>query len=262
MSIDTYRGICEREAIAASALNLEGHVLGAREVRVHIRGVRAVDGVDLTLRQGEILGLIGPNGAGKTTLVNLLAGFQRATSGRVVLSGEDITTWEPSEIARAGVVRTFQNVRLFAGLTVFENVEAAAVSAGLSRRRARALSWAILERLRLAHRAGLLAAGLPHGEARLLAIARALAARPIFLLLDEPAAGLDEGESDALVGALAGIRDAFGVGLLVIEHDMRLIMQLCERIQVLDYGKTIALGTPAQVGSDPAVLTAYLGAGK
>ncbi len=135
MSIDTYPGICEREAIAASVLNPEGHVLDAREVRVHIRGVRAVDGVDLTLRQGDILGLIGPNGAGKTTLVNLLAGFQRATSGRVVLSGEDITTWEPSEIARAGVVRTFQNVRLFAGLSVFENVEAAAVSAGLSRRR-------------------------------------------------------------------------------------------------------------------------------
>ena len=233
--------------------------LEARDIRVHIRGVKAVDGVDLGLRRGQILGLIGPNGAGKTTLVNVLAGFQRATGGRVVLGDEDITTWEPSEIARAGVVRTFQDVRLFAALTVFENVEAAAVSTGATRRSARELSWAILERVGLDGLAPR-ASALPHGEQRLLAIARALAARPRFLLLDEPAAGLDEGESDELVGALAAIRDAFELGLLVIEHDMRLIMKLAESIQVLDYGRTIALGTPAEIRRDPAVLSAYLGA--
>jgi branched-chain amino acid transport system ATP-binding protein len=234
--------------------------LEARDIRVHIRGVKAVDGVDLTLRRGRILGLIGPNGAGKTTLVNVLAGYQRVTDGRVLLGGVDITTWEPSEIARAGLVRTFQDVRLFAALTVFENVEAAAVSTGTTRRQARALSWAILERVGLEQRAGGPASALPHGEQRLLAIARALAARPLFLLLDEPAAGLDEGESDELVGALAAIRDAFNMGLLVIEHDMRLIMKLAENIQVLDDGKTIALGTPAEIRTDPAVLSAYLGA--
>jgi branched-chain amino acid transport system ATP-binding protein len=226
-----------------------------------MRGVKAVDGVDLVLRRGRILGLIGPNGAGKTTLVNTLAGFQRATSGRVVLGGEDITTWEPAEIARAGLVRTFQDIRLFAGLTVFENVEAAAVSTGASRRQARAISWSILTRLCIGERAGHLASGLPHGAQRLLAIARALAARPLFLLLDEPAAGLDEDESNELAASLVAMRDAFDVALLVIEHDMRLIMELCEEIQVLEGGKTIALGTPAQIRSDPAVLTAYLGGG-
>jgi branched-chain amino acid transport system ATP-binding protein len=226
---------------------------------VHIRGVKAVDGVDLELALGEILGLIGPNGAGKTTLVNALSGFQRATSGEVVLNGEDITTWTSAEIARAGLVRTFQDVRLFSGLTVFENVESAAVSRGTSRAAARGLASELLARMRLGERAGLAAGGLAHGQERRLAIARALATRPSFLLLDEPAAGLDEAESDELVGALAEIRDAFALGLLVIEHDMRVIMRLCERIQVLDHGKTIAIGTPAEIRSDPAVLTAYLG---
>jgi ABC-type branched-subunit amino acid transport system ATPase component len=235
-------------------------LLEAHDVRVHIHGVKAVDGIDLRLARGEILGLIGPNGAGKTTFVNVLAGYQRATSGRIVLHGEDITTWEPSEIARAGLVRTFQQVRLFGGLTACENIEAGAVASGASRRRARAVGSELLDRFGLERRAGMLARGLPHGEQRRLAIARALAARPAFLLLDEPAAGLDEDESDELARALGEIRDSFAIGLLVIEHDMRLIMRLCERIQVLDHGKTIALGSPAQVRRDPAVLSAYLGA--
>ena len=131
------------------AMSLVAESVEARDVRVHIRGVKAVDGVDLTLRRGEILGVIGPNGAGKTTLVNVLAGFQRATTGRIVLNGEDITTWEPSEIARAGLVRTFQDVRLFSRLTVFENVEAGAVSNGASGRQARASAGELLARLRL-----------------------------------------------------------------------------------------------------------------
>ncbi|MGZ8693156.1 MAG: ABC transporter ATP-binding protein [Gaiellaceae bacterium] len=240
-------------------MSLATESLEARDIRVHIRGVKALDGVDLTLRRGEILGLIGPNGAGKTTLVNVVSGFQRPTSGRVELDGDDITTWASSEIARAGLVRTFQDVRLFPALTVFENVEAGAVSREASRRQARALSWQLLALLRLEQCAGLAATGLSHGDQRRLAIARALGARPQFLLLDEPAAGLDEGESNELVLALAAIRDEFDVGLLVIEHDMRLIMHLSEHIQVLDHGKTIALGTPAQIQRDSAVLSAYLG---
>jgi branched-chain amino acid transport system ATP-binding protein len=236
-------------------------LLEARGVRVHIRGVRAVDGVDLALRQGEILGLIGPNGAGKTTLVNVLSGFQRATSGLVALDGRNATAWAPAELARAGVVRTFQDVRLFSSLSVFENVEAAALSSGSSRRDARALSSELLGRLQLEQRGDAGAGGLAHGEERRLAIARALAARPQFLLLDEPAAGLNEAESDALVSVLAAIRAAFALGVLVIEHDMRLIMQLADRIQVLDHGKTIATGTPTQIRNNPAVRTAYLGSG-
>ena len=236
-------------------------ILEARDVRVHIRGVKAVDGVDLTLRAGEILGLIGPNGAGKTTLVNVLAGFQRVTTGVVVLDGRDITTWAPSEIACAGLVRTFQDVRLFPGLTSVENVEVAALSAASSRQRARSFAFELLSRVRLEDRARTLAGGLPHHEARRLAIARALAAQPSFLLLDEPAAGLTEPEADELAGALVAVRDELGIGLLVIEHDMRLIMGLSERIQVLDHGKTIAIGTPAEVRGDAAVRTAYLGTG-
>jgi ABC-type branched-subunit amino acid transport system ATPase component len=235
--------------------------LEARDVRVHIRGVKAVDGVDLILRAGEILGLIGPNGAGKTTLVNVLAGFQRVTTGVVVLAGRDIATWAPSQIACAGVVRTFQDVRLFPGLTAVENVEVAALSATSSRRLARSIAVDLLSRVQLADRAGALAGGLPHHDARRLAIARALAVRPSFLLLDEPAAGLTEPEADDLAGALVGVRDELAIGLLVIEHDMRLIMRLSERIQVLDHGRTIAVGTPTEVRGDPAVRTAYLGTG-
>jgi ABC-type branched-subunit amino acid transport system ATPase component len=233
----------------------------ALDIRVDFQGVTALGGVDLAVRHGEILGLIGPNGAGKTTLVNVLSGFEQPTSGTVLLNGRDITTWDPAAIARAGLVRTFQGARSFAGLTVFENVEVAAVSGGASRRDARALAWELLAELQLERRAELQAGALSHGEERRLAIGRALALRPWCVLLDEPAAGLDEQESDELVGALTRIRDAFELCLLVIEHDMRLIMQLSDRIQVLDNGATIALGEPAEIRGDPAVLSAYLGTG-
>jgi ABC-type branched-subunit amino acid transport system ATPase component len=237
-----------------------GAALEVLDVHVQFEGVKAVDGVDLTLAAGEILGLIGPNGAGKTTLVNVVSGYQAPTAGEVLLGGTRVTAWSPQRLARAGLVRTFQAVRLFANLTVLENVEVAAVAGGLRPSAARARAFDLLEAFDLADRADVLASALPLGEERLLGIARALGAAPRFMLLDEPAAGLDEHESDLLVSRLAAIRDQHTCALLVIEHDMRLIMRLCERIQVLDSGRTISIGTPNQVRSDPAVLEAYLGA--
>jgi ABC-type branched-subunit amino acid transport system ATPase component len=233
--------------------------LEARGLKVHFGGVHAIDGVDLTLTKGEILGLIGPNGAGKTTLVNALSGFQRPTAGRILVGGTDVTDWTPHRLARLGLARTFQSVRMFPDLTVLENVELGGVGMGM--RRAAARKWArdLLERMKLDGMSHLYGAGLPHGLERRFGIVRALATKPSFLLLDEPAAGLNERESDELVEALTLIRDDFSCALMVIEHDMRVIMRLCERIQVLDYGKTISIGTPGEVRNDPAVLTAYLG---
>ena len=234
-------------------------LLEARGLKVHFGGVRAVDGVDLVLTKGEILGLIGPNGAGKTTLVNALSGFQKPTAGTVLMNGRDVTGLSPHRLARRGLARTFQSVRLFPSLTVLENVELGGVGVGMRRQAARKWARELLERLKLDDKTSLYATGLPHGLERRLGIVRALAAKPTFLMLDEPAAGLNEQESDELVSSLMLIRDDFSCALVVIEHDMRLIMRLCERIQVLDYGRTISIGTPAQVRRDPAVLTAYLG---
>jgi branched-chain amino acid transport system ATP-binding protein len=233
--------------------------LHATGVKVHFEGVKAVDGVDLTLSKREVLGLIGPNGAGKSTLVNALSGFVKTTEGRIQVGDTDVTRWPPYKRARNGLTRTFQNVRTFVSLTALENVEAAAVAAGLRRREAKRWAGEVLERMGLSARADVPASALPQGEERLLGVARALATRPEFLMLDEPAAGLNETESEALVSSLREIRDSFGCGLLVIEHDMRVIMSLCGRIQVLDYGRTICTGSPAEVRNDPAVVAAYLG---
>ena len=235
--------------------------LAAHDVRVHFERVKAVDGVDLYLAQDEILGLIGPNGAGKTTFVNVLSGFQRPTSGRITLGDTHLTHWAPHDIALAGLTRTFQGVRPFPRLSVFENVEVAALATGASPRQARAAAAEMLGQLDLVDVAKLRADALPHGLERRLGVARALATRPAFLLLDEPAAGLNDSESDELIGALRGIHDKFETGLLVIEHDMKVIMGLCSRLHVLDHGKTIATGTPAAVRTDPEVIRAYLGDG-
>jgi ABC-type branched-subunit amino acid transport system ATPase component len=235
--------------------------LEASGVSVHFAGLRAVDGVDVSVGAGEILGLIGPNGAGKTTLVNALTGFQRLTAGSVRLGGLDVTGWSANSLARKGVCRTFQAVRLFPDLSVFENVQMGAVGAGKSRRDAAREATALLERMQLESVADRPASAIPHGQERRVGIARALATQPRFMLLDEPGAGLNEGESAELVASLRRIRDDFGCALMVIEHDMGLIMQLCERIQVMDHGKTLAIGAPREVARDPAVLEAYLGTG-
>jgi len=241
--------------IAQDQATLEAH-----DIVVEFDGVSVLEGVDFTLRRGEILGLIGPNGAGKTTLVNVLSGFQRPKRGRVVVAGRPIKDAAPHQVARMGVSRTFQSVRLFRGLSVRDNIEAAAVASRVSRHDARRVAQELLERMGIADQADKRADALAHGDERRLGVVRALAMRPLFLLLDEPAAGLDESETDALTQSIRAIRDDFECGVLVIEHDVRLIMQLCERIHVLDYGKTISVGSAAEVRSDPRVIAAYLGA--
>jgi len=233
--------------------------LRAEGVSVHFAGVKAVDGVDLTLDRGEILGLIGPNGAGKTTLVNALSGFQEPTAGTVRLDDADVTGWLPHRLARTGVARTFQSVRLFPRLSVLENVTVGALALGISRGKAEAHARELLSQMQLTPLIHARGNSLSHGDERRVGILRALATRPTFLLLDEPAAGLNEAESQELVEVLARMPGEFDLGLLVIEHDMRLIMKLSHRVHVIDHGKTIAIGTPAEVRVDPAVLEAYLG---
>src|SRR5205809_566930 len=233
--------------------------LVAEGIRVHYEGVRAVDGVDLTLERGQIMGLIGPNGAGKTTFMNAVSSFVPLTGGRVVLDGVDVTGWPPQRLVARGLVRTFQDVATFPGLSVFENVELGALGAGLSRRQARARAWELLDSLDLRSRARLPASSLPHGDERRLGIARAVAVGPRFLLLDEPAAGLDDVESLALTEQIARLREELGCGVLLVEHDMRIIFRVCDRIQVLDYGKSIAVGTPEEIRTNRRVVAAYLG---
>jgi branched-chain amino acid transport system ATP-binding protein len=245
--------------VSSGVPQLAAERLEAREVRVHFEGVKALDGIDLVLERGELLGVIGPNGAGKTTLVNTLTGFQRPTSGQVLVGDTDVTGRRPEHLSKLGVGRTFQGLRMFRRLTVFENVEAAAVGAGLRRRAARERAAELLDRAGLSDRARQYPGSLPLGIERMLGIVRALATEPRFLLLDEPAAGMDESETDELLERIAAIRTDFSCGVLVIEHDMRLIMRLCERIQVLNYGQTLAVGTPEVVRTDPAVIAAYLG---
>jgi len=248
-----------RKRTLSVGAGLEVNELRSAGVRVHFGGVKAVDGVDLTLRRGELLGLIGPNGAGKTTLVNALTGYERPTGGRVFLGDLDVTGWVPNKLGPMGLARTFQAVRLFGELTALENVEMGGLGVGIPRKEARKQAWELLDRMQIADRAHQPAASLPYGDERKLGFLRALSTRPVFLLLDEPAAGLNEAESDELMLAIGSIRDDFGCGILVIEHDMRLIMTLCERIHVLDYGKTISEGTPIDIQADRSVISAYLG---
>ena len=222
-------------------------------------GLRALDNVSLQLNQGEIVGLIGPNGSGKTTLINVVSGLLPPTAGRVIVGGSVVTGRPAYAVARAGIARTFQSVRLFKGLTVRENIEVAAGAAGANRADTRRRADELLAEFDLGRWEGVLAGALPYGLERSLEMARAIATGASFLLLDEPAAGLDESEGDKLLARLAGIPAARGCGILVIDHDMRLIMRLCRRLHVLAHGQTIAEGTPDEIRSNPAVVEAYLG---
>lgn len=237
-----------------------GSTLKARGVSVWFGALRALDDVSLELHQGEILGLIGPNGSGKTTFINAVTGHQPMTAGEVRVDERVVSQWPAHKIPTAGLARTFQVVRLFRRLSVLENVEVAAVSIGkLDRRRARVVARQALERMGLETRASQLAGTLPYGEERLVEIARALATAPRFLLLDEPGAGLNEPEIESLLARLAELPAVVGCGILIVDHDMRLIMGLSDRIHVLDHGRTIADGSPEEVRATPAVREAYLG---
>jgi len=235
------------------------NALSIEAVCKYFFGLHALDGVSLVLQRGEILGLIGPNGSGKTTLINVVTGLLPATSGKVFVDGIEITNKKPYQIALAGLARTFQTIRLFRELTVLENVEVAAVSVGLSRKAARKRAIEVLEEIGISRWSEVRAGMLPYGLERRVEVARALATEPSFLFLDEPAAGLNEDESEELLQVLAAIPAQKNLGMLIVDHDMRLIMSLCHRLHVLNFGKTIGEGAPDEVRKIPAVLQAYLG---
>jgi len=236
-----------------------GELLRATAVSRSFAGIDALRDVTLELHRHEVVGLIGPNGAGKTTLVNVISGFDFPTSGNVEFAGKDVTRWSPSRRGRAGLARTFQHSRSFRGLTVRENVEVAALGAGTGGREARRRADALLDLLELRHRADAEAASIPHGDERKLGVARALACEPRYLLMDEPAAGLPDSEVPDFAAVVRSVRDDFGAGVLLIEHNMSLVMAVCDRIQVLDEGQTLAAGTPAEIRDNLDVAAAYLG---
>ncbi|MDR1867892.1 MAG: ABC transporter ATP-binding protein [Treponema sp.] len=254
-------------------------LLESEDISITFGGLKAVNGFSCTVHSGELVGLIGPNGAGKTTVFNMLSGIYPPTSGEIrVLNRQGkvqrTAHLAPAELNRIGVSRTFQNIRLFGNLTVEDNVRIALHSSRnenpfevlfrLPRffedeQRMIHKTHELLELFALAAKKYELARNLPYGEQRKLEIARALAAEPILLLLDEPAAGMNPQETDSLMKLISLIRERFKLTILLIEHDMRFVMGICERIIVLDYGKIIAEGTPHEIRSNPAVIKAYLG---
>jgi branched-chain amino acid transport system ATP-binding protein len=238
-------------------------LLEVRGANVRFGGHAAVRDVDLDVEAGEITGLIGPNGAGKTTLFNVITGLQEVVSGRVLLDGRDLTGERAHVRARAGIARTFQRLEVFGSLTARENVlTAAEIRRSWSRDRSsdpEADTDALLERVGLTAVAHERVDAMPTGLARLVELARALATRPTVLLLDEPASGLDDSESDSFADLLLELA-ATGMAILLVEHDVQLVMKVCHRIHVLDFGAILAVGTPEEIQRDQGVLDAYLGA--
>ncbi len=251
-------------------------VLEVKNLGISFGGLRAVDDFHLEIEKGQLYGLIGPNGAGKTTVFNMLTGVYKPTDGRILLDGEDITGKTNIEINKAGIARTFQNIRLFSELTVLDNVKAGlhnqkeyiySTLTGILRlpryhQAERAMDERALELLKvfgLDEEASYLASNLPYGKQRKLEIARALATNPKLLLLDEPAAGMNPNETQELMDTIRFVRDEFHMTILLIEHDMKLVAGICEKLTVLNFGQVLACGDTSEVLKEPKVITAYLG---
>lgn len=249
-------------------------ILKAVDLKIQFGGLTAVDNFNLEIFPGELVGLIGPNGAGKTTIFNLLTGVYKPTSGEVHLSKKSTLTKKPDEIVLLGGARTFQNIRLFKNMTVIDNIKVAyhnqmnynffqaifkTKKYKEQEQEAQKTAMDLLKVFQMEEEANTLSKNLPYGKQRKLEILRALATKPKILLLDEPAAGMNDQETHELMHTIKFIKDYFKVSILLIEHDMKLVMGICERIIVVDYGKTIASGTPSEIRKNPAVIKAYLG---
>ena len=249
-------------------------ILEVKNLSIQFGGLHAVDNFNIQINQGELYGLIGPNGAGKTTVFNLLTGVYKPTEGIIKLDGVDITGKNPIEINKAGVARTFQNIRLFKDMTVLDNVKVGlhnnykySTFTGVFRlpkyfkveKQMNEKAMELLKVFGLDAFADYLASNLPYGEQRKLEIARALATEPKLLLLDEPAAGMNPNETQELMDMIRFVRDHFNMTILLIEHDMKLVGGICEELTVLNFGQVLCQGKTAQVLKDPAVITAYLG---
>ena len=249
-------------------------LLVAKDISISFGALKAVDKFNLEIKSGELIGLIGPNGAGKTTVFNILTGVYNASSGEYTLDGEDVIRTSTSALVKKGLARTFQNIRLFKYLSVLDNVVAAynfrmkyGILSGMLRfpnfwreeKEAKEKAMALLKIFDLDKYARMHAGNLPYGEQRKLEIARAMATEPKILLLDEPAAGMNPKETEDLMNTIKLIRDKFGIAVLLIEHDMKLVLGICERLVVLNYGQILASGDPQEVINNPKVVEAYLG---
>lgn len=249
-------------------------LLEVKNLGISFGGLRALDGFSLSVRKGRLYGLIGPNGAGKTTVFNLLTGVYKPTDGVILLDGKDITGKKTAEINREGIARTFQNIRLFKGLSVLDNVKVAlqnryrySTLAGILRlpsyfrteKEMNEKAGELLSVFGLDGEADLLSSNLPYGKQRKLEIARAMATEPKLLLLDEPAAGMNPHETEELMNTIRFVRDHYGMTILLIEHDMNLVAGICEELYVLNFGMELAKGEPSVVLNHPDVITAYLG---